>query len=110
MTYIPMTRTSQDIIDRIAVTFDVRDTRGRAVGYRCIIVREEWVADDAATQRWNPDFAGRPIWRVRPHALRNGESYGASLNAKICLSEEDAGVVAGRMIAAYRKKTAKQFA
>lgn len=109
-TYIRMSRTSNVRVDTLVETFDIRDARGRAVGYRCTITCELWEADETSYSSWNPAYAGRPIWRVHPHALRDGENYGASLERKVCFSEEEARAVASKMIAAYRKKMTKQFA
>lgn len=108
--YIRCRRDEREQVARKQVSFDLRDAKGRIIGYRVLIDRELWVADGAFNSSWNPSYIGRPIWRVMPHALRDGASYGASLSGGIFLTEEDALEKADAMIEAYRKKMAKQFA
>lgn len=108
--YILCRRVEREQVARKQEAFGLFDAKGREIGYRVVIDRELWVADGAASSRWKQGYIGRPIWRVMPHALRDGASYGAILNASIFLTEEDALEKADAMIAAYRKKMAKQFA
>jgi hypothetical protein len=107
--YIRCRREERELVSRKSESFGFNDAKAREIGYRVLIDRELWVADGASNSRWEPGYIGRPIWRVMPHAMRDGMAYGAILNAKICLTEEDALEKADAMIAAYRKKMAKQF-
>jgi len=109
--YVGCRQETREYVGRAAEMFDLFDAKGREIGYRCSIVAEHWVTDTANhNRRWLPQYLDRPIWKVAPHATRNGKDYGASLTEKICFSEAEAYAVAAKMIAAYRKKMAKQFA
>ncbi|MEY4863776.1 MAG: hypothetical protein RLZ51_1871 [Pseudomonadota bacterium] len=108
--YIRCRRDERELVANKQVAFGFNDAKGREIGYSVLIDRELWVADGASYSLWKPGFVGRPIWVVMPSAMRDGTSYGATPNAKVCLTEEEALEKADAMIAAYRKKMAKQFA
>lgn len=96
-------------VGRRAKLFDLYDNKARIIGYQCHIYVEVWIADEASHALCNREYIDRPIWKVHPHATRDGKSYGASLDAKIVFSEAEAFAVADKMIEAYHRKMAKQF-
>jgi hypothetical protein len=108
--YIRCRRDEREQVARKQVSFDLRDAKGRIIGYRVSIDRELWVADDASFTSWSPKYVGRPTWRVMPHATRDGADYGPTLAGDIALTEDGALKAADAMIEAYRKKMAKKFA
>jgi hypothetical protein len=108
--YVRCYRSACEHVGSVAERFGMFDAKGREIGYRCSTVTEHWVADDAGGSLWQPKYLDRPIWKVRPYPTRNGANYGAILKEKVCFSEDEAKAVAAKMIAAYRKKMAKQFA
>jgi hypothetical protein len=108
--YIPCSREDREQINRHSVSFGFNDERGREIGYTFAIDREFWVADEKSNSRWSPAYIGREIYRLQPHAMRDGVKYGAILNASIHFSLAEADAKAEDMIEAYRKKMAKKFA
>lgn len=108
--YIRCRRDEREQAHRSAVSFDVSDAKGRVIGYRTMIDREVWVADEASNTSWDKKWVGCEIFRLQPQATRSGVDYGASLNASVHYTLEDAKAKADAMIAAYRKKMTKQFA
>ena len=108
--YVVCRQAAREHVGHTAEMFDLFDAKGREIGYRCSTRLEYGVTDAAGGWRLPPAHLDRPLWKVRPYPTRNGSDYGASLAEKVCFSEDEAAAVAAKMIAAYRKKMAKQFA
>lgn len=76
-------RTEHEQVAHRAEAFGVFDAKGRELGYRYTIDREVWVVDAKSDAFYEIErikkLQGRlgETFRVMPHALRDGRSFGA---------------------------------
>jgi hypothetical protein len=78
--YARIARTDREQVRRHTASFDVRDAKGREMGYMYAIDREFWVIDAAShtivpVERVEDHLEETFI--VYPHGLRNGAKFGA---------------------------------
>jgi hypothetical protein len=107
-------RAAYDRVHSDTRAFDHLDAKGRRMGYRVTIAREEWVADETCDKYgWliHPDQLG-VRFVVMPQGTRDGKDFGAiPVRAeKQAASLEEALKLAEQMFAKAEKAAAKKAA
>lgn len=94
-------------LDRIARDYDLKDSKGRAIGGR-VVIREEVRAVEAGSNRLSK-WLGTKI-SITPQALRNGVDYGACQSERYFETIEQARAAVEDYFAKAIKRAAKAAA
>jgi len=103
-------RGSWKVIDSGTIQFDIRDEKGRRVGYWWQIAELEMLPYDKSKANYGGYYQEPGIYiEVSAQATRNDEPYGASNRAKEFKTIAEAKAEIERQAAACEKRYAKKY-